>query len=127
MSDLGTLRRVAREIFDHALSAVDAHQAVTRAIGADGAKLTIRDGRPIYVVALGKAAFSLTLGLIEALGDKIHAGVITCPAETVTRLLPPSRWQIFAGGHPLPNEASLDAASAAFALLDRAARERALV
>ena len=37
------------------------------------------------------------------------------------------RWQYFEGGHPIPNEASLDAAEAALALLDRANQERALV
>src|SRR5262245_5831726 len=127
MADLSNLRGAVREILDHALRAVDAREAVMRAIRANRAKLILVDARPIYVLALGKAAFPTTLGLIEAVGDKIHAGVITCPAETVTRVLPPSRWQVFAGGHPLPNEASLDAASAAFALVNRAVRERALV
>ncbi|MBD0373020.1 MAG: DUF4147 domain-containing protein [Pyrinomonadaceae bacterium] len=37
------------------------------------------------------------------------------------------RWRVFAGGHPLPNQASLDAAREAINLLRRADHERALV
>jgi glycerate-2-kinase len=133
MSDLSKLRRAAREIFESALLAVDARVAVERATNTDGLRLKIMESefmtgsQPIYVVALGKAAFAMTLGLNQMLGDKIQAGVITCPVETVTCALPPSKWQIFVGGHPLPNESSLDAAKAAFALLDRASSERAFI
>jgi len=37
------------------------------------------------------------------------------------------RWSSFLGGHPLPNQASIEAAHAAFTLLDRASAQRALV
>jgi hydroxypyruvate reductase len=37
------------------------------------------------------------------------------------------RWQSFIGGHPLPNDVSLASARAAFALLDRANEEQAVV
>lgn len=37
------------------------------------------------------------------------------------------RWKVFAGGHPLPNQASLDAGRAAINLLHRAEREHSLV
>jgi len=64
----------------------------------------------------------MAVGLTEALGDKLVAGVISAP-----ELLHAQGWQSFAGGHPLPNEASLEAARAAFQLLDRADSEQALV
>jgi glycerate 2-kinase len=38
-----------------------------------------------------------------------------------------SRWKVFAGGHPLPNQESLDAARSAINLLRRADMERGLV
>jgi len=132
MPELNKLRSAASEIFGSALVAVDARQAVKRATSFTGSKLKVVDSefaieaRPIYVVALGKAAFSMTLGLSEVIGEKIQAGVISCPAETVTGTLA-SDWQIFPGGHPLPNESSLEAAKAAFGLLDRANRDKALV
>jgi glycerate 2-kinase len=64
----------------------------------------------------------MAIGLDEALGDKLVAGVISAP-----QLFARQRWQSFVGGHPLPNEASLEAARAAFQLLDRANSEQALV
>jgi len=64
----------------------------------------------------------MALGLDDALGDKLSAGVIVS-----TSLHQSSRWQSFIGGHPLPNEASLASARASFELLDRANNEQATV
>jgi hydroxypyruvate reductase len=61
-------------------------------------------------------------GLDDALGDKLSAGVI---ASTSLHLAP--HWQNAIGGHPLPNEASLAAAQAAFGFLDEANEQRATV
>ena len=60
----------------------------------------------------------MAIGLEEALGERLTAGVLTSFIDS-------KGWQSFAGGHPLPNEASLAAARAAFVLLDQA--EDALV
>ena len=116
MRELTELHRHARAIFAHALSSVDPRKAVRQAITS--ASLD----PPIYAIAIGKAARSMALGLAEALGDKLVAGVISAP-----ELLDTQGWQSFVGGHPLPNEASLEAAQAAFQLLDRANSEQALV
>ena len=118
-NDLFSLHRQAREIFDHALSSVDPRQAV---IDISETHLNV-SSRPIYAIAIGKAATSMAVGLEQALGDKLTAGLITS-------LDPPlhlKRWRSFIGGHPLPNRASLEAARAAFALLGRANAEEALV
>jgi glycerate 2-kinase len=64
----------------------------------------------------------MALGLDDALGDKLTAGLIVS-----TSLHHSTRWQSFIGGHPLPNDASLAAARAAFTLLDRANNEQATV
>lgn len=108
---------LARAIFHHALSSVDPRQAVKNAI-------TVHhwSASRIYAIAIGKAAASMAVGLEEALGEKLSAGVITAPTQLASK-----RWQSFIGGHPLPNEASLEAARAAFALLDRANAEQATV
>src|SRR5678816_404265 len=116
MRELTELHRHARAIFAHALSSVDPRKAVRQAITS--ASLD----PPIYAIAIGKAARSMALGLAEALADKLVAGVISAP-----ELLDTQGWQSFVGGHPLPNEASLEAAQAAFQLLDRANSEQALV
>ena len=97
------MKETARSIFDHALSAVDPRPAVKNA------RLDLSSG-PIYSIAIGKAAKSMALGLEDALGDKLTAPVL-----------------LAMGGHPLPDENSLAAAQAAFALLDRANVEQATV
>jgi len=61
----------------------------------------------------------MALGLEDALGDKLSAGVLVSTSRRQS-----TRWQSFIGGHPLPNEDSLAAARAAFALLDRANDEQ---
>jgi len=53
--------------------------------------------------------------------------VISAPALSSASARLSDRWQCFAGGHPVPNEASLAAAKAALDLLDRANSERAFV
>ena len=107
----------ARTIFDHALTSVDPRAAVEQAIS----RLNI-SSRSVYSIAIGKAAASMAVGLEEALGEKLSAGVISAPEPFESK-----RWKSFVGGHPLPNEASLEAARAAFALLDRANAEQATV
>ncbi|MDT7542253.1 MAG: glycerate 2-kinase [Acidobacteriota bacterium] len=124
------LRQLARRIFDEALEDADAGRAVRRAISLDNASLKIFDAEfdartlDVYAVALGKAAAPMAVALDEILGARLlREGVITAPPLKSTL---PARWRVFAGGHPLPNEASLEAARAAFALLRRA-NERATV
>lgn len=116
MPDLHELRRHARAIFDHALSASDPRPKVKEAL------THLNTSAHIYSIAIGKAATSMALGLDDALGDKLSAGVIVS-----TSLHHSSRWQSFIGGHPLPNETSLASARAAFELLDRANNEQAIV
>jgi hydroxypyruvate reductase len=78
--------------------------------------------------------------LTDILGERLAAGVITttttghAQAGAVTpkvnstdNLLLNGHWRAFAGGHPLPNRQSLEAARAAFDLLRRADDERALL
>ena len=113
------LHRQARAIFDHALSSVDPRQAV---VDISETHLNV-SSRPIYAIAIGKAATSMAVGLEEALGDKLTAGLISSPDPPLHL----KRWRSFSGGHPLPNRASLEAARAAFALLGRANAEEALV
>ncbi len=130
MPNLDQLRRSAREIFDAALSAVDPREAVKQAIVRDGPTVDVCGERfdasstPVFVIALGKAATSMALGVEDALGEHLMRGVISAPVFSESL---PQRWEIFEGGHPLPNEASLEAAEAAFNLLDWANDARGLV
>ncbi|HEY1403055.1 MAG TPA: DUF4147 domain-containing protein, partial [Pyrinomonadaceae bacterium] len=127
------LRRAARSIFDTTLANMDARAAVHNALNFTGGRLTILDDEfdlneqplPIYAVAAGKAAGVMASALDEALGGALAGGVVSAPPASVGLS---ERWRVFAGGHPLPNEASIEAARAAFTLLRTAdAQPRALV
>jgi glycerate 2-kinase len=127
------LRRVAREIFDHALRAVDPRKALRSVVTVDATLLKIgktvvgTSTRPIYVVAIGKAAPAMAITLADILDHAIAGGVVSGPDCPELHALASGSWRVFAGGHPLPNQESLDAAQAAFDLLRRADEERALV
>jgi hydroxypyruvate reductase len=90
--------------------------AVKQAIKLDGpvveiggARLDV-SSRPIYGIAIGKAAAAMAQGLEEALGATLTERVL-----------------VSSGGHPLPNQQSLETARAAFDLLDRANADEATV
>ena len=126
------LRRAALDIFQHVMRAVDARAAVRRAISVDGKTLRVfKDEfqlaeRPVYVVGAGKAALSMSLGLNDVFGDRIERGVIST-TNAATNESMSSRYAVFYGGHPLPNQESLRAAETAFELLNEANQKRALV
>ena len=93
-------------------------------IGETG--ITLDSKQPFYAIAIGKAAPAMASGLMKAIGGRIKAGVIAAN-PSATNPLPLSLWDVYAGGHPEPNEQSLAAAQACFDLLKRADDERALV
>jgi hydroxypyruvate reductase len=118
MPNLTQLRLAAREIFEDVLRAVDPSAAVRSAVRIEGSDLTICDRRfpfppeaDVFAVAIGKAATTMAFALDEVLGDRLIDGVLAAPRRASYR------WQYFEGGHPLPNDASLEAAKAAFRLL----------
>ena len=144
MADLVQLRNAAREIFAAALRAADAGNAVSKAIGLIGSNLAVYDreielhSRPIYAIAIGKAATPMAVALEAQLGPHFIKGVISGPPKVSRSIAgstlssseganPSARWEKFDGGHPLPNSESLRAAAAAFALLDQANEEHANV
>ncbi len=138
------LKDQARSIFAKALLALDAGAAVRKAVKLSGNfRLTIVDegykltgnNAPVYAVAVGKAACPMAFALDEILGSKLTAGVVSGvlpeefstenPAQKGSTLS--SKWRVFAGGHPLPNEESLAAAQSCFYLLRKANRREAIV
>lgn len=132
MADLQELRGAAREVFDEVLAAADARLAVLGAVELDGERLrvggewfgSVGRGLKVFSVALGKAAASMASALDERLGGALAGGVLSAPASSHA---PSERWHVFEGGHPLPNEASFEAARAAFDLLKTADDSSAVV
>jgi hydroxypyruvate reductase len=127
------LKRVAREIFDAALVAVDAGEAVRRSVSVDKTRLVVGEtslelrSSGVYVIAIGKAAVPMALALEQTLQDRISGGFIVGSLTERASNLDRSKWQVIEGAHPLPAESSLEAARAAFAILQRANAERAPV
>jgi hydroxypyruvate reductase len=102
---------------------------VLEALRVEGARLRVFGERfdaraKVYSVAIGKAATAMASALEERLGDSLARGVLSAPPSD-TKLS--TRWRVFEGGHPLPNASSIEAARAAFELLDEADASSALV
>src|SRR6266478_6344661 len=133
MPNLTQLRVAAREIFGETLNAIDAAAAVRRNVRRDGLQLLVRDtqlnlvNRKAYAIAIGKAARPMAYALEQVLGDSFTEGLVSGPSVPSSSQKLNSRWRKFEGGHPLPNQTSLAAASEGFGLLKRANEERALV
>src|SRR6058998_1472249 len=131
MPNLTNLRLAAREIFDEALRAADAGDAVRRAIQFKGSRPCVCgieiSNRRIYSIAAGKAALTMAYALEQALGASLDAGVIAGPSASPNQQewLLASPWRWHQGGHPLPNRESLAAATDALQLLEQADKERA--
>jgi glycerate 2-kinase len=117
------LHQEAREIFATALRAVDASEAVRRSVILSQETLRIQNveidvsNRTINVIALGKAATAMAAGLSDVLGDKLKRGIVSSITYDGAPALDGDRWQIFAGGHPLPTSDSIAAARASVRLL----------
>src|SRR2546423_4939968 len=121
MNDASDLKRVGRAIFNEALRAVDAGRAVREAARLNGARLTIVDREfdlnacaRVCAVAIGKAGRAMARALSDALGARLTRGVVSAPHAHESL---PDQWQVFTGGHPLPNDESLAAARAAREML----------
>ncbi|HEU4479266.1 MAG TPA: glycerate-2-kinase family protein, partial [Pyrinomonadaceae bacterium] len=121
-----SLHNEAREIFEAALRSVDARAAIQHAITLNNSLLKAGDieidisGRPIYLVAIGKASATMAAGLTDVLGERITQGIVCGPTH---QALHPQTWSTFAGGHPLPTEESIVAARSVLRLLANAENE----
>ena len=111
------VRAVARDILRYAIDATRVAVAMEQRIRFDAGWLVANEHRyelssyeRVLLVAIGKAAGSMTAALLRIAGDEGQeiAGVV---AGVVAEELP-KRFQVFRGGHPSPNQASLDAAAA---------------
>ncbi|MBV8515554.1 MAG: DUF4147 domain-containing protein [Acidobacteria bacterium] len=118
---MAELRQLARLIFHETLAAIDIPAAMQRKLWRDGTVLHCGDElvaelsgfSRVCVIAIGKAAHAMVDGLapvVEGFGAGVQFGGIvsapTAPASVVEGL------RHFVGGHPIPNEASLQAGRA---------------
>jgi glycerate 2-kinase len=119
---MADLKQLARQIFRETLAAIDIPAVMQRKLLVEGSRLfcgdttiELRAFSKIRVVAIGKAAHAMLLGLRELLrSDLKFEGVASAPTRP-DHVLPGIRY--FVGGHPIPNVESWKAAEAALALL----------
>lgn len=106
----------ARAIFEAALAAADAYNAVSRNLRlADGVLYAGPHAMPLtpesrmIVVGAGKASARMAQAVEDVLGDRIHGGII---AVKDGHAVPTRRVRVVEAGHPLPDERSLAAGQA---------------
>jgi hydroxypyruvate reductase len=106
-------RRLLTELFNQALEAVRGRPAVRRALQARGI------AGPVTLVAVGKAAQSMTEGARDVLGEQIRGGlVISKPGHLAPELLAAAGIDSVVGGHPVPTAGTLEAGRRLLELLD---------
>ena len=130
MENHADVRTQLTELYRAAIAAVDPAMLVGRALegsvpgSEEAAKLT-QSAKRVFVLAIGKASYAMAAELHRRIGDRIVAGLAVTP-ELPEPPPPIPKFNIVAGGHPLPNESSRNAASAALELL-RGVKKGALV
>ena len=114
------MRDVLRQLFLDALRALDLPARMNARIRASATVLQIHDDlyaldqyRHVKVIAFGKAAAEMTGCMDEILGRGRANGIVVSHAEPRATL---PNFQYITGGHPYPNEQSLQAAEAALRL-----------
>ena len=113
----------AAEIIAAAIIAADPGEAVKRVLRREGSGLQIGDsfydlqkvGR-IFVIAFGKAAIPMTQAVCEIISDAIVAGIVITKHQNEPDGLG-TRFKIFQGGHPIPDEGSLKGTHAVLSVI----------
>ncbi len=122
MTERERARRDLELIFRAAVAGADPSALVTRALdgqlrGASFVAPMVREAARIFVVAVGKASPAMAAALAARLGDRIAAGlVVTLPGHEVSPLVR-DRFRVVESSHPMPSEASVEAARAALDIL----------
>jgi len=118
------LRNVALDIVEHALSAVDPYFAVKQLVRLDGERLTVGNlvldlskARNLYFLGAGKATLRIAEAIEDILGDRIDDGLIAIKRGQPHNLL---YVRVIEAAHPIPDNASFQAAKEALALANRA-------
>lgn len=127
-------RRLAIEIVEAALAAVDPRRAIHE-------QLTVRDGRlriagaagvvydlhafeHVYVIGAGKATYPQAVAVEELLGDRISDGFISVKRgqlePSAERLGSLTRIRVMESAHPVPDESSYEAGREVIALAEKA-------
>lgn len=114
------LHRDAHGMIDAALESAKPQSAVRRALTA-----LPDDGKKLYLLAIGKAAWSMAKAAFDILGDRIIEGIVITKYGHVQGEL--KNITSYEAGHPIPDENSLKATRKALELSDRLTADDRLV
>lgn len=121
MTKAAKLRNSALQVLEQTLKAIDVEQTVLRSVRRAGSRLVVQDEilqltdfSRIISIGIGKASVAMGRAIEEVLGDRLDEGLITTNAIAGEL---PRRLPVLLGGHPIPNEASLEAAGRTLDLL----------
>ena len=120
-------RELILDLMEHGIDAVHAGKSTSRTVKVNGPQLRInslnfdltKGVNDIYVIGAGKATFPIAEVLERRLGDRIRGGLISIKGREEAQL---EHIEIFHGGHPVPNQASLDAGKKAMELANEAGK-----
>lgn len=131
MTNRSDLWTAAGEVFHRTLAVIDVESVVRASLHLAGDRLEIGGEtcelsgfKRILVIAIGKASRAMARAVDCVLGDRVTDGLIVSNAIVG---LTPERYRVFIGGHPLPNQGSVDAAETALGMLRGANDEETLV
>lgn len=110
------IREDLRGIFDAALRRIDSAEAVRKALSTT----EIPESGRLWVLGAGKAAAAMALGAHQALGSRIHGGLVIV-SDGNGRAVPGIA--IREAGHPIPDHRGLEATRELLRIADGATRE----
>jgi glycerate 2-kinase len=121
------LAEIARTIFTNSLRTVDLNHAVQSQVSIDrgtlllaGSVIPLSEVDEVVTIAVGKAAatmYSAVGQVLELASSTRRRGIVVGPSDNWDHH---PNTEFFAGSHPIPDEASLNAARAALAMLSSA-------
>jgi len=118
-------------IFAAAITAVEPGATVGRFVQRDGDILTISGReynlqlfRRVVLLGIGKAAVAMTITLSRILGARLDAGLVITKHVSA---IPPFPIVILEGGHPIPDESSLEAGEKTIELVSSLGQDDLLI
>ena len=116
-------KEMVGEIFERTLTAIDVATMVRQAVSRGGDRLRVVEEEVdlaafprVVVIAIGKASVAMAEAMEAILGERLTDGLVVTNAPPSAERL---RLPLFLGGHPVPNEVSLVAATRALELLQQ--------